>query len=259
MMLQLCCIALCTLTVFQTESLEMIYQPKVFETEQGDLPYRFLTPEKFGDGETYPLVIFLHGAGERGIDNKKQLVHGLKEFVTPANRKNYPCFIIAPQAPEEKRWVEVEWTLDEHTMPETPSEPLRLTFELIGKLTKELPIDRSRIYITGLSMGGYGTWDALQRKPELFAAAVPVCGGGDETQAGKLEQIPIWAFHGDKDTVVKPHRSVNMVEAVNKAGGEAKLTMYEGVGHNSWNQVYADPAMMKWLFSQRKPTPAKPN
>jgi predicted peptidase len=257
MMLSLCCFALCSLTVFQPESLEMIYLPKEFKSEQGSLPYRFLAPPTIDDGETYPLVIFLHGAGERGDDNRKQLIHGLKEFVTPANREKYPCFIIAPQCPQEQRWVEVEWTLDAHTMPEKTSEPLRLTFELIEKLTSELPIDRSRIYVTGLSMGGYGTWDAIQRNPELFAAAVPVCGGGDETYAEGLRSVPIWAFHGNKDTVVKPRRSTSMVEAVNRAGGRAKLTMYEGVGHDSWNPAYADPEMLAWLFSQRKPTPAR--
>jgi predicted peptidase len=137
-------------------------------------------------------------------------------------------------------------------MPEKPSESWGLTLELLDQLTKELPIDRSRIYVTGLSMGGYGTWDAIQRNPELFAAAVPVCGGGDGQQAEQLKTIPIWAFHGDADTAVKPQRSIAMVEAINKLGGHAKLTMYEGVAHNSWDNAYADPEMMKWLFSQKK-------
>jgi len=217
------------------------------------LPYRLLRPETIEAGKTYPLVIFLHGAGERGTDNKKQMIHGVPEFAKAANRKAYPCFLIAPQCPSQARWVEVDWSAKSHVTPEKPSEPMRLLFELVDALMKELPIDAQRVYITGLSMGGYGTWDAACRRPDLFAAAAPVCGGGDDLQAAKIAKLAVWAFHGDKDTVVLPLRSRNMIEAVKKAGGEPKYTEYKGVGHNAWGPAYKDPELLKWMFDCRKP------
>jgi predicted peptidase len=217
------------------------------------LPYRLLKPEGYDPKEKYPLVLFLHGAGERGTDNEKQLVHGVAEFLKPANRKTYPCFLLAPQCPEGAKWVEVDWSADTHKEPAKPSEPMRLTFELLAALRKEFHIDTHRIYITGLSMGGYGAYDALSRHPDLFAAAVPICGGADETKAERIAKIPIWIFHGADDTAVKPARSRNIVAALKKAGGHPKYTEYAGVGHNSWERAYKDPAMIKWLFEQKKP------
>ena len=119
-------------------------------------------------------------------------------------------------------------------------------------MQKEYSIDPQRIYLTGLSMGGYGTWDLLARKPDLFAAGVPVCGGGDESTAGKIAKIPIRVFHGDKDNSVPVARSRTMVEALKKAGGHPKYTEYAGVGHNPWDKAYADPKLMNWLFKQKK-------
>jgi predicted peptidase len=129
---------------------------------------------------------------------------------------------------------------------------MKLLLGLIDSLEKTLPIDKSRIYVTGLSMGGYGTWDLISRRPERFAAAVPVCGGGDEGQAANAAKVPVWAFHGGKDGVVIPERSRNMVEALKTAGATPKYTEYPEVGHDSWNKAYADPEMMKWLFSQKR-------
>jgi predicted peptidase len=231
---------------------EEMYAAKIFTHEDQTLPYRFLEPESIEKGRKYPLVLFLHGAGERGNDNRKQLVHALPEFVKPQNRKRFPCFVIAPQCPTERRWVEVDWTLQRHDMPEEMSVPLSRTWELLQQTTDQYPIDTNRIYITGLSMGGYGTWDLIQRKPDYFAAALPVCGGADEKYAERLVELPIWAFHGDKDTVVPLVRSTRMVEAIEKAGGKPKLTIYPGVGHNSWTATYANTDVLEWLFSQKK-------
>jgi predicted peptidase len=222
----------------------------VFEDATGKLPYRLLAPPKVATGKKYPLVIFLHGAGERGTDNEKQLVHGVPQFV--ANRDKYPCFLIAPQCPEGKKWVEVDWSAESHTLPKDPGEVGRLTLALIEKSIKELPVDLRRVYITGLSMGGYGTWDLVARRPDLFAAATPVCGGADEATAARIKDIPIWAFHGAKDTAVKPARSRNMIAALEKAGGKPKYTEYPDVGHNSWDPAYKDPELFKWLFAQKK-------
>ncbi len=216
------------------------------------LSYRLLKPDDYDPKQSYPLVVFLHGAGERGTDNTAQLVHGVKEFAKAETRKQYPCFLIAPQCPNGAKWCEVDWGADTHVMPKEPSEPARLTLELIAALQKEYRIDPKRIYLTGLSMGGYGTWDLIARRPELFAAAVPVCGGADETTAATLAKIPVWAFHGDQDGAVKVSRSRNMIAALKKAGGAPKYTEYAGVGHNSWDKAYADAEMMKWLFDQKR-------
>jgi len=225
----------------------------VFESSKGGkLPYRLLKPQSIEAGKTYPLVVFLHGAGERGADNEKQMVHGVPQFASKENREKYPCFLVAPQCPADQRWVEVDWSADSHVQPKTPGEAGRLTLELIDKLAKELSIDGKRIYITGLSMGGYGVWDLAARKPDLFAAAAPVCGGADESTAATIKHIPAWAFHGAKDTAVKPKRSRNMIAALEKAGGKPKYTEYPDVGHNSWDNAYKDPEFYKWLFDQKK-------
>jgi predicted peptidase len=231
-----------------------VMEKKVFTDADGKtLPYRLLKPDDYDPKKKYPLVVFLHGAGERGADNVKQLIHGVPEFVKPENRKDYPCFLIAPQCPEKARWVEVDWGAASHTMPKEPSEPMRLLLQLIPALQKEYSIDDKRVYVTGLSMGGFGTWDLIARKPEWFAAAAPVCGGGDEATAEKIAKLPIWAFHGDQDGAVKPSRSRNMIAALEKAGGKPKYTEYKGVGHDSWVPAYRDPELMKWLFSQKRP------
>lgn len=225
----------------------------IFKDSAGKtLPYRFMKPEGYDAAKKYPLVIFLHGAGERGTDNEKQLVHGVPQFASKENREKYPCFLIAPQCPEGAKWVDVDWGADSHTMPEKMTEPARLTVELIEALLKGYSIDPKRVYITGLSMGGYGAWDLIARRPDLFAAVVPVCGGGDEKTAEKIKTIPIWAFHGAKDTVVKPERSRRMIAALEKAGAKPKYTEYPTVGHDSWNPAYKDPEMFKWLFAQKK-------
>jgi predicted peptidase len=216
------------------------------------LRYRLLKPDNYDPKKSYPLVVFLHGAGERGDDNTKQLIHGVAEFTKPENRKLYPCFLVAPQCPVGQKWSDVDWGADSHKMPQEPSEPARLVLALITAMQKDYSIDNKRIYITGLSMGGFGTWDLIARKPDLFAAAVPVCGGGDEATAATIAKLPIWAFHGAKDPVVKPSPSVHMIEAIKKAGGQPKYTEYADVGHDSWVKAYQDAQMMKWLFSQKK-------
>lgn len=228
-------------------------EPLVYTGKDGKtLPYRLMKPEGYDSAKKYPLVVFLHGAGERGTDNARQMVHGVPQFASKENREKYPCFLIAPQCPANTKWVDVDWGADAHTIPTEMTEPSRLTLELIDSIAKEFSIDPKRIYITGLSMGGYGTWDLLVRRPNLFAAAVPVCGGADEKTAEKIKHIPVWTFHGDKDGVVKPARSRNMVAALEKAGAKPKYTEYPKVGHNSWDPAYKDAEMFKWLFVQVK-------
>jgi predicted peptidase len=230
------------------------FEAREFESGGAKLKYRLLTPKGFkaGEEQKYPLVLFLHGAGERGDDNRVQLIHGMGDFASDEVMEKHPAFVVAPQCPKDQRWVDVDWGAESHTMPEQPSQPMRLTLELIESLRKEFPIDENRLYITGLSMGGYGTWDALQRRPELWAAAIPICGGGDPSGAKVMKDIPIWVFHGDQDGAVKVKRSRDMVEALKAEGGNPKYTEYPGVGHDSWTATYRNPEVHAWLFEQSK-------
>jgi predicted peptidase len=228
---------------------DMLEKRTYKDKDDKTLPYRLLKPDNYDPKEKYALVLFLHGAGECGTDNKAQLKNSVVEFTKDENRKNYPCFLAVPQCPSRN----VGWSdFRSKTPGKQPSDAARLALEIVGALQKEFSIDPKRLYITGLSMGGYGTWDIITRNPDLFGAAVPVCGGGDPAQAEKIAKIPIWAFHGGKDPVVKPERSREMVEALKKAGGEPKYTEYPDVGHNSWVKAYQDADMMAWLFAQKK-------
>ena len=234
-----------------------LFEAREFKSAGGKvLKYRLLTPIDFDaqadPPQKYPLVLFLHGAGERGDDNVRQLIHGGRNFADEALRKRYPAFVIAPQCPEEQKWVEVPWDGKDHGMPAEPSESLGLTFEAIEALKKEFPIDDSRLYGMGLSMGGFGTWDVLQRKPEMLAAAIPICGGGDPAHVEGFKSTPIWVFHGGADPVVIPPRSRDMVAALKAAGGTPIYTEYEGVGHDSWTPTFNNRQTWDWLFAQRK-------
>ncbi|MFQ3591919.1 MAG: prolyl oligopeptidase family serine peptidase [Gemmataceae bacterium] len=244
-----CVAVLVGLTASRGADLDSLLEKKTFTSGKASLPYRLLKPQGY-DGQTaYPLVIFLHGAGERGKDNKAQMKHGVKNFASDEVRKKYPCFVMVPQCPPHPaRWA--DWTATGTT--KEPTEPLALVLALLEELKKEYQIDENRIYLTGLSMGGFGTWDLLSRKPDLFAAAIPICGGGDPRSAKKFAHVPIWAFHGAKDNVVRPERSREMIEALKKAGGSPKYTEYPEAGHDSWTKTYADPAVLEWLFAQKR-------
>jgi len=226
-----------------------------FETRQftdaggTTLLYRLLKPgDNRAANEKHPLLLFLHGAGERGADNRAQLKWGKEMMLTVA--KQYGCFVLVPQCPKERKWVEIDWSKPTHKMPAEISQSMRLTLDVIGKLQEQYPIDPDRLYVMGLSMGGYGTWDIIQRCPDMFAAAVPICGGGDETAADRIK-APVWAFHGDKDGAVPVSRSRNMIAAIKAVGGKPKYTEYPGVDHNSWSAAFKEPGMLKWLFSQK--------
>jgi len=221
------------------------------------LRYRLLEPPPPADGGRLPLVLFLHGAGERGDDNTAQLKHGAVEF--QRRQARHPCFVLIPQCPEGKRWVEVDWggKAGAGTFPAEPSVPLALTIEVVDALVASGAVDPDRVYVTGLSMGGYGTWYAAGMPGGRLAAAAPICGGGDPLWAARYKDLPIWAFHGDRDQAVPPGRSREMIDAVRAAGGKPKYTEYAGVGHDSWTQTYADDSFHEWLFSQRRPA-AKP-
>jgi poly(3-hydroxybutyrate) depolymerase len=150
------------------------------------------------------------------------------------------------------RWANLDWAAKSGTAGKSASTPMRLTLEALAGLRKEFNLDERRLYVTGLSMGGYGTWDVIWREPRLFAAAVPVCGGGDESKASVIKDIPIWCFHGGADPTVPVARSRNMIKAIEAAGGRPKYTEYRGVGHNSWDRAYSEPELPGWLFGQKR-------
>lgn len=215
------------------------------------LPYRLLQPDV--QTQPVPLVLLLHGAGERGEDNVSQLGNGAGEWLGSAEaRRQFPCFVALPQCPIGARWVEVDWSASHHTLPAQPSPTMALVQSLIDDLQSRLPIDAQRLYIVGLSMGGFGTWDLISRWPQRFAAAVPICGGGDPAQAGALRDLPLWAFHGARDPVVSVDRSRQMIQALRALGGQPRYTELADVAHDAWNATFAHPDLRPWLFAQRR-------
>ncbi len=221
-------------------------------TDGGRLPYRQYVSGNLADGEKIPLVIFLHGAGERGDDNARQLGNGVDSVMNFAIDHNIHFAMLIPQCPNPAQWVDTPWGDLAHRMPAEPSAPMKLLIELIDEKLASLPIDQSRIYVTGLSMGGYGTWDLCQRFPDRIAAAIPNCGGGDTTLAWKIRDIPIWAFHGSADTTVPTSRSRDMVAALWACNGNIRYHEYPGVGHGCWGATYANPEVLDWMFKQHR-------
>ena len=218
-----------------------------FVSSAGILPYRLL-PNPTAIAQ--PLVLFLHGAGERGTDNEAQLRHLVAFFARPETRERFPCLALVPQCPMGRRWVECDWSAAHHAQPDTPSEPLALVLALLEQALADPLVDARRVYALGISMGGYGVWDIAARRPDLFAAAVPICGGGDETRADALRDLPVWAFHGARDGVVPVARSRNMVAALRAAGACVRYTEYAGTGHDCWNPAGREPDLLPWLFGK---------
>ncbi len=224
------------------------------------LPYQLmepvskLHPEASGsNSKLYPLVIFLHGSGERGVDNSSQMKNGVYAFVEKEMRQKHPCYLLVPQCPPNERWGgssrDPKLVFDE----KKPTVQGRMVIELIEKTLQEHPdIDRNRVYITGLSMGGFGTFDVLMRRPDLFAAGMPICGGGDPKGVERIKDIPLWVFHGRLDEAVYPRFSWEIVEALKKVGSKVQYTEYSTLGHNVWDVTYYNPAVLEWLFSQSK-------
>lgn len=218
------------------------------------MPYRLYIPDDYDCGEEYPLIFFLHGAGERGDDNEKQLAIGIRHIFWEGSPA-YNSIIVAPQCPCDKRWVDVDWqlgTFDRKQVAETRE--LKTAFAILHEVMTLCNVDRDRVYVTGISMGGYGTFDALARHGSLFAAGVPVCGGCDpETDAKANTRIPMWMFHGSADTTVPPVGSRLMYAKISTMGGKnVHYTEYSGMDHGIWDNAYADRDMLNWMFQQSR-------
>ncbi len=234
------------------------YLRKEFESAGNILPYRILYPDNYDKTKKYPLILFLHGAGERGSDNEKQLVHGAKLFLKDENRNAYPAIILVPQCPEESYWAAVR--IDRSIQPyrisfdynEKPHWPLVAANELVKKIINEEAVDKSRIYITGLSMGAMGTFESVYRYPDLYAAALPICGGGDTKLYDKrVKKTAFWLFHGASDSVVDVKLSREMLAKLKSLKVKNKYSEYPGVDHNSWDNAFADPEFLSWMFAHK--------
>jgi len=213
------------------------------------MAYRIYVPACSDPDAKFPLVLYLHGAGSNGTDNRKQVKgHSFFEAIlSEENREKFPCIILAPQCPKGKGWVRQPWG---------PGIAEELMALLEGKIFPAYQVDFKRVYITGVSMGGFGTWGMLRYYPDFFAAAVPICGGwdldDDVANAPVMKDVPIWAFHGTLDTAVPVARTADMVEALEAVGGNVKYTEYPDEGHGIGARVYNEPELLPWLFAQVK-------
>ncbi|OAI50074.1 hypothetical protein AYO44_18075 [Planctomycetaceae bacterium SCGC AG-212-F19] len=212
---------------------------RVYKDGDKDSKYVVFIPLDYKGDKEYPLILFLHGAGESGIDGKKQAAVGLAPAIRK-REKTFPFIAVFPQADKAAR---ASWTAE--------SPYAQRALKIVEQVQKDYKIDAKRIYLTGLSMGGYGTWSLAAAYPDKWAAVVPVCGAGEPANAAKFKNVPCWAFHGDKDGAVKVEGSRDMVKALKDAGGSPKYTEYPGVGHNSWDMAYGTDELYDWLLAQK--------
>lgn len=222
------------------------------------LPYRLYVPPSYDRTKAYPLVVFLHGSGSNGTDNIRQLVESVAVLTGPAQQVE-PAFVLAPHCPSGTKWM-VRKTprppyrnYDQSRVAE--GDAARLTRVALSQVRSQYNIDPDRIYITGPSAGGTGTWDAITRHPELFAAAVPITGANDPSRAPAIAHLAIWAFHGADDATSPVDNTREMVRALQGLGSPVKYSELEGVGHRSWDQAYVTPGLFEWLFAQRRSKP----
>lgn len=229
------------------------------------MTYYLYIPSNYTPQQKYPLVLVLHGGGERAnpkktpAQNRTLLLSSYytQVWISSAIQEKWPSFIVVPQIAATGRWVNVPANVGSYTLAAQPDDSLRMAKEIVDSLQQTYQgIDAHRLYVTGLSMGGFGVWEAIERWPNYFAAAAPLSGAGDPSKAALLVHLPIWAFHGARDTTVPVSGSRNMIQAIIQAGGHPRYTEYPNDGHDLWEpgKVYsptADPALFAWLFSQK--------
>jgi predicted peptidase len=196
------------------------------------MKYLLYLPKDYQQKPSWPLLLFLHGSGERGDDLQLVAKHGPPKLI--AAGQQFPFIVVSPQCPNSRSW-----------------EPYELT-ALLDEIVERYKVDQDRIYLTGLSMGGFGTWALAVHTPGRFAALVPICGGGEPMRTRRIAQIPAWVFHGAKDPTVPLEMAQKMVEALKKYGGEPKFTIYPEAAHDSWTETYANPQLYEWLLQQKR-------
>lgn len=235
-------------------SAEEMLAPCVYTNSSGErFAYRLSAPQFPAAGKKYPLILFLHGSGECGTDNQKQIKVGVPALIDTLLKCPEPVIVVAPQCHGGHWWVKQLAMQENYAAAREPSPALGVALEICRHLVAERQADPDRLYITGLSLGGFGTWDAIQREPGLFAAAIPICGGGDVRRVQEIKRLPIWVFHGKADKNVAVACSRRMVDALKLAGSrKVKYTEYEGAEHNVWDRTYADPAVITWLMQQTR-------
>ncbi|MDE0820457.1 MAG: GDSL-type esterase/lipase family protein [Opitutales bacterium] len=232
------------------------YLSREVQVANSKYPYLLLTPNKITKGRVYPLVLFLHGAGERGNDNNQQKRHFPELMASQEYRELYPAFVLAPQCPKNQFWVDVDWSSEGSTPFRSTAEmPMQGAIAALEEVVRTHPIDLDRITLTGLSMGGYGAWDLAMRHPYWFTSVIPICGGGDEKEIARLAGLPIQVWHGAKDRVVPTKRSRQIVEAIQKIDLEVEYFELPGVKHNSWFEAYRRKEFLNLLFSAKRNPP----
>lgn len=225
------------LAAFAADPPKTGFLDRVFKDAGGEVKYVLFVPPGYDPEKVYPVILFLHGAGETGTDGKKQSTVGLGKVVKK-KEKDFPAIVVFPQS-QKGGWG-------------ANSAEGKRALAILDAVCKEYKTDAKRVYLTGLSMGGFGTWSIAAAHPDRWAAIAPICGGGSPASAEKFKDLPCWAFHGDKDEIVKVEKSREMVEALKKAGGAPKYTEYPGVGHNSWDKAYGTDELYDWLFQQAR-------
>jgi predicted peptidase len=212
------------------------------------MPYRLFIPVGQHPGEPLPLIVYLHGSGGAGTDNRRQIsggnTAGTHIWTTPALQAKHQAFVLVPQIPTDAQWSATE--------SDALAPYAQRVLDLVARLSKEFAIDADRIYLVGQSLGGFGVWDVVSKRPKLFAAAVPLCGGGDATRVRAARDVAIWAFHGTRDVVVPVQASRDMVAALKSVGSSVRYTEYPEAGHDVWRLAFANPELPEWMFAQRR-------
>ena len=233
------------------------FEAHTFTDEQSGhlLPYRVLWPQGYDQDkkEKYPLILFLHGAGERGVDNQLQLTHGTPLLMD--NQEHFPAVVLMPQCATNDYWAQMVKDEDQrrYNFNEYPNPSLAAVQKLLHTYIANENVDPDRIYLIGLSMGGMGTFELLAREPQTFAAAIPICGGTNPALlALYAQQVPLWIFHGEEDPVVRVENSRRVVQRLAALGVVPRYTEYPAVNHNSWDNAFAEPGLLEWLFGQKR-------
>jgi len=252
-----CCFLLPTLLLatapLQAQfALDELYVPGVFQAEDGTtLPYRLWEPGYPQSGERFPLIVVLHGSGECGTDNRRQL-EAVAALTRCCQQANARAMVLVPQFAPGAWPVRGLAFAPDYALPAEPAASLAALHALCDRLVEQHRADPDRIVITGLSLGGFAVWDAAARWPDCFAGAVPVCGSGAVGSAALIGRLPVWAFHGEADRNVPVDCSRRMIRALKDAGASPRYTEYPGQGHVIWNRVYADPALLAWMLAQNR-------